>query len=67
VTRDESQVSVGALLALDQVLREHWSCLTTFGTSIGWSKMEFLGRDKIVGSHSFCGLVDPAKGLLGFM
>jgi hypothetical protein len=23
-------VSVGGLLALDQVLRKHWSCLTTF-------------------------------------
>jgi hypothetical protein len=30
VTRDESQVSVGGLLALDQVLRKHWSCLTIF-------------------------------------
>jgi hypothetical protein len=27
VTRDESQVSVGGLLALDQVLGVSWSCL----------------------------------------
>jgi hypothetical protein len=40
VTRDESQVSVGGLLALDQVLWKPWSCLTNFGTSTGWSKME---------------------------
>jgi hypothetical protein len=62
VTRDESQVSVGGLLALDQVLRKHWSCLTIFGTSTGWSKMERPGGAEIVGSHSFCGLVDPTKG-----
>jgi flagella basal body P-ring formation protein FlgA len=40
VTRDESQVSVGGLLALDQVLGDTWSCLTIFGTSIAcrrWS------------------------------
>jgi hypothetical protein len=67
MTRDELQVSVGGLLALDQVLREHWSFLTSFGTSTGWSKMERLGRAKIAGSHSFCELVDPTKGLLGFM
>jgi hypothetical protein len=28
VTRDESQVSVGGLLALDQVLKDPWSSLT---------------------------------------
>jgi hypothetical protein len=28
VTQDESQVSVGGLLALEQVLEEPWSCLT---------------------------------------
>jgi hypothetical protein len=63
VTRDESQVSVGGLLALDQVLREHWSCLTIFGTSTGWSKMEPRRRAEIAGSHSFCGIF----GILGFM
>jgi hypothetical protein len=67
VTREESQVSVGGLLALDQVLRKHWSCLTIFGTSIGWSKMECPSGAEIAGSHLFCGLVDPTKGLLGFM
>jgi hypothetical protein len=50
------------MLALDQVLREHWSCLTTFGTSTGWSKIEHLGGAEIVGPHSFYRLVDPAKG-----
>jgi hypothetical protein len=50
------------MLALDQVLRKHWSCLTTFGTSTGWSKMECPGRAEIMGSHLFCGLVDPTKG-----
>jgi hypothetical protein len=63
VTRDESQVSVGGLLALDQVLRKHWSCLTIFGTSTGWSKMEHPGGAEIAGSHLFCGIF----GLLGFM
>jgi hypothetical protein len=56
VTRDESQVSVGGLLALDQVLRKHWSCLTIFGTSTGWSKMEHPGEAEIVGSRPFCGI-----------
>jgi hypothetical protein len=55
------------VLDLDRVLRKPWSCLTTFGTSTSWSKMECPGEAEIVGSHSFCGLVDPAKGLLGFM
>jgi hypothetical protein len=67
VTRDESQVSVGGMLVLEQVLRKHWSCLTTFGTLTGWSKMKRLGGAEIAGSHLFCGLVDPARGLLGFM
>jgi hypothetical protein len=31
VTRDESQVSVGGLLALDQVLKYTWSYLTILG------------------------------------
>jgi hypothetical protein len=53
VTQDESQVSVGGLLALDQVLRKRWSCLTIFGTSTGWSKMECPGEAEIVGSHPF--------------
>jgi hypothetical protein len=63
VNWDASQVIVGGMLALDQVLRKHWSCLTIFGTSTGWSKMEHLGGAKIVGSHLFCGLL----GILGFM
>jgi hypothetical protein len=63
-------VSVGGLLALDQVLRKHWSSLTTlFWTLTGWSKMERLGRDDIAGSHLICG---PNKGftrvfVLGFI
>jgi hypothetical protein len=67
VTQDESQVSVGGLLALDQVLRKYWSCLTTFEISTRWSKREFPGGVEIMRSHSFCGLVEPEKGLLGFM
>jgi hypothetical protein len=63
VTQDESQVSVGGLLAVDQVLRKHWSCLTIFGTSIGWSKTKRPGRAKITGSRPFCGLF----WILGFM
>jgi hypothetical protein len=55
------------VLAFDQVLRKHWSCLITFWTSTRWLKMEHLGRDEIMGSHLFCGLMDPTKGLLGFM
>jgi hypothetical protein len=55
-------VSVGVLLALDQVLWKQWSCLTTFGTLIGWSKMERPGGAEITESHSFCGLGDPTKG-----
>jgi hypothetical protein len=62
VTQDESQVSVGGLFSLDQVLRKHWSCLTIFGTLIGLSNMESPGGANIIGSHSFCELVDPAKG-----
>jgi hypothetical protein len=67
VTQDESQVSVGGMLALDKVLRKHWSCLTTFGTSTGWMKMERPSRAEIVGYLLFCKIVDRAKGLLGFM
>jgi hypothetical protein len=59
VTRDESQVSVGGMLALDEVLRKYWSCLTTFGTSTGWTKMEHPSKVEIMGSHLFCG---PSKG-----
>jgi uncharacterized protein YggU (UPF0235/DUF167 family) len=33
VTQDESQVSVGGMLALHQVLRDPWESLTYFGTS----------------------------------
>jgi hypothetical protein len=51
------------LLALDQVSRKHWSCLTIFGTSIGWSKMERQGEADIVGSLPFCELF----WILGFM
>jgi hypothetical protein len=40
VTRDESHVSVGGMLALEQVLGDTWSCLTILGTLIArriWS------------------------------
>jgi hypothetical protein len=51
------------VLSLDQVLREHWSCLNIFGNSTGWSKMERPGEAEIMESHLFCGIF----GLLGFM
>jgi hypothetical protein len=51
------------LLALDQVLRKHWSCtLTIFGTLTGWLKMERPSKAKIAGSRLFCGIVDQEKG-----
>jgi hypothetical protein len=61
VTQDESQVSVGGMLALDQVLWKHWSCLTIFGTSIGWSKMELPGEVEIMGSLPFCRNFGPLE------
>jgi hypothetical protein len=64
VTRSASS-SIMVLLALDQVLRKHWSYLTTFGTSTSWSKMEHPGVAEIVGYRLFCMLVDPARGFLG--
>jgi hypothetical protein len=57
VTRDESQVSVGGLLALDQVLGEPWSCLTIFGTSTGWSKMERPGEARSQDLTLFAGFL----------
>jgi hypothetical protein len=57
VTWDESQVSVGGLLALDQVLGEPWSCLTIFGTSTGWSKTEHPGEAEIADLSLFVGFL----------
>jgi hypothetical protein len=54
-------VSVGGLLALDQVLRKHWLGLNTFLTLTGWSNMESPIKAEIAGSHLFCG---PNKGLI---
>jgi hypothetical protein len=54
------------MLALDQVLRKHWSCLTTFGTSTGWSKMEHPGRAEITDLTCFVGLWTQQR-VLGFM
>jgi hypothetical protein len=51
------------MLALDQVLREPWSCLTIFGTSTGWSKTKHLGKAEIARSRPFCRIF----GILGFM
>jgi hypothetical protein len=59
-------ISQSMLLALDQVLRKHWSCLTIFGTSRGSSKMEHPGGVEIAGSHSFVGLWTQQR-VLGFM
>jgi hypothetical protein len=44
------------MLALDQVLRKRWSCLTILRTSIGWSKMDHPGEAEIMGSLPFCSL-----------
>jgi hypothetical protein len=63
VTRDESPVSVGGMFSIDQVLKEHWSCLTISGTSTGWLKMERPGEVEITGSHLFCRIF----GILGFI
>ena len=67
MTRDESQVSVGGLLALDQFLRKPWSGLDQFWTSIGWSKMEHLGGAEIAILSYFAGYVDLVRGSLGFL
>jgi hypothetical protein len=60
-------VTVGVMMDLDQVSRKNCSCLTTFGNSTGWSKMEHQGGAEIMGYHLFCSLVEREKGLLGFM
>jgi hypothetical protein len=44
VTQDESRVSVGGLLALDQVLENLGHVLTNFGTSTGWLKMKHKSK-----------------------
>jgi hypothetical protein len=59
VTRDESQVSVGGLLALDQVLRNTWSYLTIFGHRHP-IKEEAPGEADIIGSQP------TFRALLGF-
>jgi len=49
VTRDEWQVSVGGLLALNQVLRKPWSSLDHFWTSTSWSKkVELRSRISLI-------------------
>jgi hypothetical protein len=57
----QMDVKTTFLLALDQFLRKHWSCLTTLGTLTCWLKMECLGKEKIVGYHLFC---RPNKGFI---
>jgi hypothetical protein len=59
-------VSVGGLLALDQVLRKTWSGLDNFLTSTCWSNMEHPSRAKIVDLTYFVGYVDLARVSLGF-
>jgi hypothetical protein len=60
-------VSVGGLLALDQVLRKPWSDLDHFWTSTHWSKKERPGGAEIVDLTYFAGYVDPVRGSLGFL
>jgi hypothetical protein len=67
VTQDESQVSVGGLLDLDQILRKPWSGLTNFWTSTGCSKMEHPGGAEVVDLTCFAGYVDLERGSLGFL
>jgi hypothetical protein len=59
-------VSVGGLLALDQVLGKLWSDLAHFWTSTHWSKKECPGGAEIMDLTHFLGYVDPIKGPLGF-
>jgi hypothetical protein len=66
VTEDESQVSVGGLLALDQVLRKPWSSLTTFWTSTHWSRKECPSGADIIDITYFVGYVYLTRGLYGF-
>jgi hypothetical protein len=60
VTRDESQVSVGGLLALDQVLGDSWSSLTILDfdnlskvehktKQRSWDLDPFLGPFRVLG------------------
>jgi hypothetical protein len=67
VTQDESQVSVGGMLALDQVLGKPWSDLAHFWTSTHWSKKECPGGAEIADLTYFVGYVDPVRGPLGFL
>jgi hypothetical protein len=67
VTQDKSQVSVGGLLALDQVLRKPWSDLAHFWTLTHCSKKERPGGAEIADLTDFEGYVDPVKGPLGFL
>jgi hypothetical protein len=55
------------MLALDQVLRKHWSYLAHFWTSTRWSKKERLGRDEIADVTYFVRYVDLVRGDLGFL
>jgi hypothetical protein len=67
VTRDKSQVSVGGLFSLKQVLRKPWSGLERFWTTTGWSKMKCPGKDEIMNLTCFMGYVDPTRGSLQFL
>jgi hypothetical protein len=60
-------VSVGGLLALDQVLRKPWSDLDHFWNSTHWLRKECLGEADIVDLTYFVGYVDPVRGPLGFL
>jgi hypothetical protein len=53
-------------LALDQILRKHWSDLDQFWTSTHCSKKEHLGGAEIADLTDFAGYVDPIRGFLVF-
>jgi hypothetical protein len=43
ISNEDKFISVGPRPSFG----EPWSCLTIFGTSTGWSKMKFPGKEKI--------------------
>jgi hypothetical protein len=59
-------VSVGGLLAFDQVLGKLWSVLTHFWNLTRWSKKERLDGAAILDLAYFMGYVDPVRVPLGF-
>ena len=55
MTQDKSQVSVGGLLAVEQVSKNTWSYLTTFLDYDSLSKMERNAKQKLGKQELFLG------------